>query len=397
MAIALTLAVIGTYFVNDTYRSYLSRRVGGIATAWQTSGSEAVNRRLSEIQSTYPSVDEVYLVKPGATGYIKYSPGGASTDVPMNLINRLNKANTAKVYGPLTSSWQDKVVTTAPVINPDNGQNAALLGISLSTRSYLFIVSLGFVVPLITGALISLAVAAADQVRLRRRESLKLRAELVSIASHELRTPLTGIRWSEESLLRSKLASSYKKTIQVMYDSTLRLQESIEDILQLANIQAGRHMELNRSSLDLVDLIKGVIATQTLPAEKNNLSIELSHNWPSELNLNCDSQRLKRVFNNLVSNAVKYAHPGTSIIIDYERSNGQHLISVTDQGIGVPAAEMDKIFTGFYRATNARSHQAGGTGMGLYLSRKTIEQHGGKLWLSSKENKGTTVFVRLPN
>ncbi len=62
----------------------------------------------------------------------------------------------------------------------------------------------------------------------------------------------------------------------------------------------------------------------------------------------------------------------------------------------MPAAETDKIFTGFYRATNARKTQAGGTGMGLYLSRQTVEQHGGKLWLSSKEGKGTTVYVKLP-
>ena len=99
---------------------------------------------------------------------------------------------------------------------------------------------------------------------------------------------------------------------------------------------------------------------------------------------------MKRVLNNLISNAIKYVQVG------HERVDGKHVITITDHGIGIPKSEQDKVFGGFYRASNAVAKESSGTGMGLYMSRNTIEQHGGKLWLKSDEGKGTTVYIQLP-
>jgi two-component system sensor histidine kinase VicK len=105
---------------------------------------------------------------------------------------------------------------------------------------------------------------------------------------------------------------------------------------------------------------------------------------------------MRRTFDNIISNAVKYSQPNTKVTIDYEVVEGNHVFTVHDRGIGIPKDEQHKVFGGSYRASNAVKLSAIGTGMGLYLSRNVVEQHHGKLWLSSKEGEGTTVYIQLP-
>lgn len=398
MLTALTLGFSASFVVNDMYRSYLSSRVASVAAAWPDSQAEsAAKQRLTDIQQAYSSASQVYLVQPNTNGgYDRIDPAGVSHQVPsIYLISQLF-ANGPAIKGPLSDHWQKQVITTAPVIDPNTGQNVAVIGIDVLSSTYLLVVAMAVIVPLLAGIAISLIVVAADRIRKRRREALRFRSELVSIASHELRTPLTGLRWSEEGLLKAKLADGYRQTVKTMYDSTLRLQESIEDILQLANLQAGRNLGLRPAPTDLTELLTSIMTIQKLPAEQKNLTLKFSDNWPKQLVINCDPQRMKRVFNNLVSNAIKYARPGTDVLLDYEKTGDHHLLSLTDHGIGIPEAEQDKVFSGFYRASNAVKHEANGTGMGLYLSRQVVEQHGGRLWLKSKPDQGTTVFIELP-
>jgi signal transduction histidine kinase len=398
MLTALTLGFSASFVVNDMYRSYLSSRVASVAAAWPDSQAESVaKQRLTDIQQAYSSASQVYLIHPNTNGgYDRIDPVGVSHQVPSIYLISQIYSNGPAIKGPLSDHWQRQVITTAPVVDPNTGQNVAVIGIDVLSSTYLLVVAMAVIIPLLAGIAISLILVAADRIRRRRREALRFRSELVSIASHELRTPLTGLRWSEEGLLKAKLAKTYHQTVQTMYDSTLRLQESIEDILQLANLQAGRNSALRPAPTDLTELLTSIMTIQKLPAEQKNLSLKFSDHWPHQLIVSCDPQRMKRVFNNLVSNAIKYARPGTEVLLDYEQSNGRHLLSLVDHGIGIPETEQDKVFSGFYRASNAVRYEANGTGMGLYLSRQVIEQHGGKLWLKSKPNQGTTVFIELP-
>lgn len=276
------------------------------------------------------------------------------------------------------------------------GTQIGVVGMDLKPATYYSVLAVAALIPVVGAVLVSAVFLATDTIRRRRQESLRLRSELVSIASHELRTPLTGIRWGEESLLKKELMHESKDTLESMYDSTIRLQESIEDILQLANWQAGRKQEILRTSADISVMLQGIFATQKLPAAQKNVSLELAKEWPKSLLINCDVQRMKRVLNNLLSNAIKYATPGTAVTVSYQHVDGKHLISIHDRGIGIPKKEQERVFEGFYRASNAVNQEASGTGMGLYMSRQAIEQHGGKLWLKSEEGKGTTVFIQLP-
>jgi signal transduction histidine kinase len=185
--------------------------------------------------------------------------------------------------------------------------------------------------------------------------------------------------------------------MEIMYDSTLRLQDSIEDILQLASLEANKSRQLALAPTDIRAMLESILAMQRLPAQQRQLTMKLSGNWPATLELTCDQQRLKRVFNNLISNAIKYSRPETQISIGYGRANdGAYVIWIQDHGIGIPVSEQAKVWSGFYRASNTATNDPGGTGMGLYLSRSVIEQHGGRIWLESEQDKGTTVYVSLP-
>lgn len=290
----------------------------------------------------------------------------------------------------------DGDLTVISPLRDHAGNQIAVMGMRILPSAYYSVLTLSALIPIIATALISFVFLMTDTIRKRHQESVRMRSELVSIASHELRTPLTGIRWGEESLLREKMLKPSREILQSMYDSTLRLQESIEDILQLANWQAGRKQEVVKTSTDLSHMFAGIFATQKLPAAQKNITLEFDTKWPKKLLVNCDGQRMKRVLNNLISNAIKYSKPSTSVTVSHQRVEGKHVITIKDHGIGIPADEQEKVFAGFYRASNAVAQEASGTGMGLYMSRNTIEQHGGKLWLTSTEGKGTTVYIQLP-
>lgn len=299
------------------------------------------------------------------------------------------------VEGPVTDSRGARISFISPVYD-GKGSQIAVVGMDVDPSAYIATLVLSLLVPIAAAGLISAMFLMTDSVRQRHQEGVRMRSELVSIASHELRTPLTGVRWGEEMLLKEGQPERSQQILQAMYDSTIRLQESIEDILQLANWQSGRNDKLVRTSINIDEMFQGIIATQKLPASQKGISLEFAKTWPKDLTINIDGQRMKRVFNNLMSNAIKYSKPNTSVVVGYEKVDGAHVISITDHGIGIPKKEQRKVFDGFYRATNAVSYEVGGTGMGLYMSRYAIEQHGGKLWLSSKEGEGTTAYIRIP-
>jgi signal transduction histidine kinase len=324
-----------------------------------------------------------------------FSPRGQIyTEASPALVNSFT-ARTMFVEGPFSDRWGNWLSVFAPVYS-DKGEFVAMLGMDIPSSTYITIIGLAAVAPFVASCLVAGLFILTDSYRRRRQESVRMRSELVSIASHELRTPLTGIRWGEETLLNTKNLKNDKETLRTMYESTLRLQESIEDILQLANWQAGRSDKLLKTPTNISSIISSIFATQKLPAAQRDVTLEFSKDWPKDLIIKCDQQRMKRVFNNLISNAIKYSRAHTTITVGYDHIDHKHLISIIDRGIGIPAKEQSKVFKGFYRASNAVTHETSGTGMGLYMSRAAIEQHGGKLWLKSEENVGTTVYIQLP-
>lgn len=301
---------------------------------------------------------------------------------------------TPTVEGPLSDASGGWVSGLAPVVDLRTGQAVAIVGIDVDAAEYNQVAAQAAVPPLLVALLFVIGVIIYEWNRQRLQRELQLRSELMSIASHELRTPITGMRWAAESMLHIQPDGPTKTMAQAMYDSVLNLQAGTEDILQLTRLQKNPKLQL--APTDLLPLINEICATQRILAGQKRVVIKLDGAWPTTLMLNCDPARMKQVFHNIVSNAVKYALPGTVVSLQYGLSGKKYKIAITDQGIGIPKDEQSRVFAGFYRASNAKASGETGTGLGLYLVKTIVEQHHGAITFTSQENKGTTFVITLP-
>ena len=406
------------------YKNSLLTRVKSIAQAMDTTrvtgltesdGSQTsqdytyVREKLANLKAVNGDVRFVYLMSRNSKKEMYFladsepqkspghSPRGEIYPEASPQLRALLDTGKPFVEGPSKDKYGTWLSAVAPVVDDSNYRMTAIVGMDVPASSYLLLLLLTGGVPLMLSLLAASIVYVQHQNRRRHLENLQIRAEMMSIASHELRTPLTGLRWSQESLLSHKLPpDGQQHQLEIMYDSTLKLQESIEDILQLANIEAGKY-RLYKKTTDLRAMITDIADMQRLAADRLHVTIEFAPEWPQKLELHVDSQRLKRVFHNLLSNAIKYSRPDSKVEIGYHHSEHDgHVISIRDHGIGIPVAEQEQVWSGFYRASNTAAHDVNGTGMGLYLARQIIDQHQGKTWLESVEGEGTTVFVELP-
>jgi signal transduction histidine kinase len=421
LLIGLVLSAIVVVTLNNFYTSTLIQRINSFALSVDPSSVEKlkdtklsddktpytdVKTKLNLLKQVYPDTRFVYLMdrERGDISFLADSePVGSSGYSPRNeaypdatdALKAIFDNKRSFVEGPVSDEYGNWYSALAPVVD-NNNKLVAVIGTDVPVTSYAgTILGIG-ALPLIIAIAVSVSILFYDTGRRRRLDTFRFKLELMSIASHELRTPLSGIRWGEETLLKAASDEGQEKMLKIMYDSTLRLQESIEDILQLASMDSKQSKQMNIAPLDLSQLAAEAAKTQQLPAEQRDIKLEFSASWPKTLPINGDATRLRRVLNNLISNAIKYARPNTSITFAHFMKDGQHVMSVKNQGIGIPKDELGHVFDGFYRASNAVKSSVSGTGMGLFMSRTIIEQHGGRLWLESVENEDTTVFISLP-
>jgi signal transduction histidine kinase len=157
----------------------------------------------------------------------------------------------------------------------------------------------------------------------------------------------------------------------------------------------ARRLALHRESIDLVNIIERVIAQMSQSSDRHQLTLStpLSH-----LVAQVDRGRIEQVLVNLLTNAIKYSPSGGSVEVTLQVMPGRQeaLISIRDQGIGIPQAEQAYLFGRFVRASNSQAQWISGTGLGLYLCRELVSQHGGEIWFESTEGAGSTFFLRLP-
>jgi signal transduction histidine kinase len=170
----------------------------------------------------------------------------------------------------------------------------------------------------------------------------------------------------------------------------------VNDLLDSAGVQLGQGIELDRDRSDLVALIGGVAAEHQQATDRHRIRVDA---LPPELVGNWDTQRLERVLSNLIGNAVKYSPNGGEVRVTIRCEDGPPgrwaVVRVHDEGLGIPAADMSRIFERFHRARNVRGH-IGGTGIGLTGARSIVEGHGGTITVESQEGAGSTFTLRLP-
>lgn len=365
-----------------------------------------IKDRLTSLKDVYSDTRFVYIMAEidGKTVFLAdsepsdsddYSPRGEEYTDATPLLKSVFESGNASAEGPVRDEYGIWYSAMAPIKN-NEGTTIALIGIDVPAENYL-LSTIGVGVGTIIFALLAcIAIYFYDRSRDRRLAALKLQMELMSVASHELRSPLSGIRWGEEVLLKAELGEAERTVATAIYDSTLRLQDSIEEVLQIAAIGSNKSHKTPWVGVDLAGMIDECVRFQQLAAQQKEISFVYDNSWSSPIMTIGDSTQLRRVFNNVISNAVKYASVDTDITISYSDRGDSHLIVIKNQGIGVPHKELEHIFDGFYRASNAVRYQVNGTGMGLFLSRNTIEHHGGKMWLESVENESTTVYIQMP-
>jgi signal transduction histidine kinase len=223
----------------------------------------------------------------------------------------------------------------------------------------------------------------------------RLRDAFVAAVSHELRSPLTSISGFLEMLgdEEAALSRSGRIYLSAIRRGTTRLQGIVEDLLLVAQIEAGR-LELNAERADLSELATATIeAVRSAAAEQG---IALSLDVADHLPLEADPVRLRQVLDNLVSNALKFTPSGGSVALSASNGDGSVRVEVADSGIGIPQEELGKLFSRFYRASTATRRAIPGTGLGLVIARAIVEGHGGTISLDSRDGVGTRVTVTLP-
>ena len=228
------------------------------------------------------------------------------------------------------------------------------------------------------------------------RKVEKMRRDFVANVSHELRTPLSIFRGYLETLLDDphQPPGELLRILEIMERHSDRLNALVEDVLSLARLESPG-VELNLADVDLPDLLHGIMRDWEKRLAAKHLKSHL--NFPGNLpRLRADETRLQELIYNLLDNAVKYSKPGGTVFLRAESEGNSVRISVADQGTGISANDLPRIFERFYRADKSRGSEQSGTGLGLSIVKHIAQLHGGDVEAQSEPGKRTTISVTLP-
>lgn len=223
----------------------------------------------------------------------------------------------------------------------------------------------------------------------------EMRREFVANVSHELRTPLTNIRSYAETLADTPdLPKDMKKNfLDVILNESDRMTHIVQDLLALSRFDSGRS-ELNFTIFPIESVLQDLHRAVLLEAQKHNHNLIL-HCEKEMPQIRADRDRIAQVIMNVVSNAIKYTPDGGEIVISAGHTAEKVWIEVTDNGIGIPSNDRERIFDRFYRVDKARSRESGGTGLGLAIAKEIISRHEGSLYLIDRDGPGVTVHMEL--
>jgi two-component system sensor histidine kinase VicK len=230
-----------------------------------------------------------------------------------------------------------------------------------------------------------------------RQKLENMQREFVANVSHELKTPLTTIKSYTETLLDGAVndIDTTRGFLSVVDDEADRMTRLVRDLLQLSRLDYNRE-KWNKRDNDVLGIIKNVITKIEFTAKSKQQQLRLLFDQDAKIKVYSDKDKIEQVILNILSNAIKYTQEGGKIDIDAKHLGSSMQVTITDDGMGIPEAELPMIFERFYRVDKARSRAMGGTGLGLSIARQIIEEHKGTIEVESKEGKGTTFKLTLP-
>jgi signal transduction histidine kinase len=238
--------------------------------------------------------------------------------------------------------------------------------------------------------------AMAERIAAAERAIDEKNKEFISVATHELRAPLTAVI-GHLSIFKEKHDKKMDSTSQMLVDQayygTVRLRDLVNDMLNVARLESGRS-EFSLSPVAVKDIVEDVMSTMRVVADITKVTV--SYKSTHAASVIADSQRLRIIINNFVSNAIKYNRSGGHVIVSHEVRDGQLVTCIEDNGLGIPEEQKSHMFEKFFRVQHEDRKSVTGTGLGMYITKQYIEDMQGRLWFESSHGTGTKFYFSLP-
>lgn len=236
--------------------------------------------------------------------------------------------------------------------------------------------------------------------RTREDQLMKSKSDFITVAAHQLRTPLTGITWGMEVIYKKEVGEinpNQEKILKQSLDALVDMSKTIDDLLKAASIEEGKfgyHFELG----DVIVIINEVLSASLIKAQSKNIKFVF---YPPEFSVPkfvMDKEKIKIVISNLVDNAVKYNVLNGEVGVKIEQVKDKPFIkiSISDTGIGISEKDLESVFEKFYRSPSVLKSHTSGIGLGLYITKNIVKNHGGDIWVDSIEKRGSTFSFVLP-
>lgn len=231
------------------------------------------------------------------------------------------------------------------------------------------------------------------------KESIeKVKSEFITVAAHKLRTPTSAIKWISEELIggdMGELSFDQKEEIKKISQANERIIDLVNKLLSSAELEGGKYLS-KPALFDIEEIILSVANDFKDAVKKNKMEIKLEKSEDKLPKIMVDKEKIKLAISDFIDNAVKYNKPGGKINIYLAKKGEDIVVAVKDMGIGISQKERDKIFLKFFRGDRALKIDTEGKGLGLFIAKSIIEEHGGSVWFESKEGFGSTFFFSLP-
>ena len=360
-----------------------------IANARLIDDAERGRATLDSVMSSL--VDGLLLVD--RRGKIAYANPGAEEMLDLSdntLVGQTIEAVERKIASCVDGQERVSSLLQTAIEDP---QSTATVALAFSAPSARTLQARLFPIHNATGDNLGLGLLLRDITRERELDDMK--SQLLSTVSHELRTPLASIKGFATTLLRQDVhwdEASRREFLSIIDEESDRLSELISNLLDMSRIEAGT-LRVEPEPTDLLPIIDGTVSEFQVMTREHPFQTHLPPSLPLVW---ADPRRARQVLRNLVENAVKYSPEGGPVTIAARVGAGTVEISVSDQGLGMDSAHLDRIFDRFYQVDSASTRKVGGSGLGLSICKAIVEAHGGRIWAESQPGLGSTFHFTLP-